>query len=324
MTVRRRRVLVVGARGFIGGAVFDVLIDQGHEVSTMRGPRLPSTPASAAESFIATSALIDDLREEFAGVDAVVNAAGNPDASETDGGALVSPNGILPGLLAAACQEAEPSPRLVHVSSAVVQGRAPVLDASRKTDGFSVYARSKILGETLVLQQAPDIAVVYRPPSVHAVDRRVTRMTARVARSPLSTIARPGSSPSPQALLANVASAVAFLATCPQQPPSVVAHPSEGLTTSGVMQALGGRRPRELPRWVARAAVSIANGGGRLSPAAAANARRMEMLWFGQAQACSWLTEAGWSPHQGEGAWTELGHAISRTQTVTSRGKDIR
>jgi dTDP-4-dehydrorhamnose reductase len=324
MTVRRRRVLVVGARGFIGRAVVDVLTDQGHEVSTMRGPRLPSTPASAAESFIATSALINDLREEFAGVDAVVNAAGNPDASETDGGALVSSNGILPGLLAAACQAAEPSPRLVHVSSAVVQGRAPVLDASRKTDGFSVYARSKILGETLVLEQAPDIAVVYRPPSVHAVDRRVTRMTARVARSPLSTIARPGSSPSPQALLANVASAVAFLATCPQQPPSVVAHPSEGLTTAGVMRALGGRPPRELPRRVARAAVSIANGAGRLSPAAAANARRMEMLWFGQAQACSWLTEAGWSPPQGEGAWAELGHEISRTQTVTSRGREIR
>ena len=187
----RRRVLVVGASGFIGRGVVSALSSAGHTVSPLPGPRLAPMPASAAASFIASSPLVHELASTFSDVDAVVNAAGNPDASETHADALISPNAVLPGLLAAACRAADPSPRLVHISSAVVQGRASELDASRRTEGFSVYARSKILGETLALEHAPESTVVYRPPSVHAVDRRVTRMIEAVARSPLPTMARP-------------------------------------------------------------------------------------------------------------------------------------
>ena len=316
MTSDRRRVLVVGASGFIGRGVVSALSSAGHTVSTLPGPRLAPMPASAAASFIASSPLVHELASTFSDVDAVVNAAGNPDASETHADALISPNAVLPGLLAAACRAADPSPRLVHISSAVVQGRASELDASRRTEAFSGYARSKILGETLALQHAPESTVVYRPPSVHALDRRVTRMIGAVARSPLATVARPGSSPSPQALLPNVASAIAFLATCPQPPPAVVTHPSEGLTTSSLMRALGGRRPRELPRWLARAGVVAVSAAGKLSPGLAANARRVELLWFGQSQAPSWLTQAGWAAPFGAEAWARLGLQLQSGQTA--------
>lgn len=314
------RIAVVGGSGFVGSSVVAALTDQGHDVQSLRAPRLPPMPASSGHAYIRDSDTVDELADLFAGYDSVVNAAGNPDASDRNSGALTAANGVLPGILAAACTAARWKPRFVHVSSAVVQGRLSVLDASTQTQGFSSYADSKILGERLVHEFAPQVGVVYRPPSVHARDRRVTRMTGRVARSPLATVARPGSSPSPQALVANVGSAIAYLATCGPKPPAVVAHPSEGLTTSSLMAALGGRHPREIPRPLARAIVHSLEGAGRFAPPLAANARRLEMLLFGQQQAMSWLTEAGWRPPAGPAEWHRLG-ADLRAQHDNDRSK---
>ena len=70
---------------------------------------------------------------------------------------------------------------------------------------------------------------------------------------------------------------------------------------------LGGRQPLEIPRVLAKAVVAMLNAGGKAIPQIAANARRVEMLWFGQSQAPSWLTEAGWSPPAGHDAWVRLG-----------------
>ena len=141
-------------------------------------------------------------------------------------------------------------------------------------------------------------------------------MTARIARSPISSVARPGSSPSPQTLLKNVADAIAFLATTEAQPPAIVAHPSEGLTTASVLTFLGYRQPLVIPRALAKMLVAVLTAGGKLMPPVAANARRVEMLWFGQSQAPSWLTEAGWSPPAGHDAWKELGRMMAENSGV--------
>lgn len=303
------RVVVLGASGFVGGAVADALEARGHAVERLHAPRLPHVTPDRAASFPGRDEAVAALAERLAGAAAVVNAAGDPDASSRDVPALVAANAALPGVVGAAAAAAG-VPRVVHVSSAVVQGRRPVLDESDDFDAFSAYARSKALGERLVRRAGGDRVVVYRPPSVHAADRRVTRLIARIGGSPLSTVARPGTDPSPQALLGNVADAVAFLATTPQAPPPVVIHPWEGLTTTDVMEVLGGRTPRRLPRWLARALVTLARGAGAVVPAVAANARRVEMLWFGQAQATSWLTTAGWEPPLGRAAWTDLGRTV--------------
>jgi len=306
-------VVVFGATGFVGTATVDALRNRGAEVRTLRAPRLPSSPVSQVREVLANhDALLAEIAQQVTGADAVVNAAGNPDASSRDEASLTAANALLPAVLARAISSAG-VPRFVHVSSAVVQGAAPRLDQSAHTAAFSAYSRSKVLGEVLVQELAAPATVIYRPSSVHAPDRRVSRMTARIARSRISSVARPGSFPSPQTLLQNVADAIAFLATTGAQPPAIVAHPSEGLTTASVLTFLGGRQPLEIPRTLAKAAVTMLTAGGNLLPQIAANARRVEMLWFGQPQAASWLTEAGWSPPAGHDAWRELGRQLAES-----------
>jgi len=275
-----------------------------------------------ARSYIRHSPVVAELARAVDGFDAVVNAAGNPDASMRDPDLLTSANAVLPGLVGAAVATCPSRPRFVHVSSAVVQGRQAELDDGPAVAGFSAYSRSKVLGEALASELAPAQCVVYRPPSVHAADRRVTQMISSIGRSRVSTVACPGSAPSPQALLPNVGSAVAFLSTTSMCPPAVVSHPSEGLTTSSVLQILGGNVPHELPAAVARAIVVLLTAGGAIIPALAADARRIEMLWFGQRQAPSWLTQAGWVAPAGGDAWEDLGRQVRATartrQTIRS------
>ena len=304
-------MVVFGATGFVGRATVNELRHRGAEVKPLQTPRLPPTNTKHLRAALMShDELVARIAQQIAGADALVNAAGNPDASLRDEESLIAANALLPAMLAKAVRSAG-VPRLIHVSSAVVQGAATTLDQSTHTAAFSAYSRSKVLGELLVQEFAAPATVVYRPPSVHAPDRRVSRITGRIARSPISCVASPGSSPSPQTLLQNVANAIAFLATSEAQPPAIVAHPSEGLTTASVLYFLGGRDPFEIPRVPAKAVVAVLTAFGNILPQVAPNARRVEMLWFGQSQAPSWLTEAGWRPPAGPDAWKELGHLLA-------------
>ena len=300
------KILVIGATGFVGSAVCESLTRQGHDVDAVRAPRVTAAEASAGVEL--QGAAVRELAAAFEGVDAVINCSGNPDASEQDAEELLAANAVSPAVVARAASEAAIS-RLVHVSSAVVQGRRPILDESDATETFSSYAFSKAEGERRVRLEFP-AATIYRPPSVHAGTRRVTLLTAKIAGSPLASVAAPGTQPSPQALISNVASAISFLATSEVAPPPVVIHPWEGLTSQDLMILLGGKRPVVLPRPVARAVCCALEVVGTKVPAFAANARRVEMLWFGQGQAVSWLTTMGWHPSDGKNAWRELGEAI--------------
>jgi nucleoside-diphosphate-sugar epimerase len=317
--VTPRTVAVFGASGFVGSAVVSTLEERGVTVRAIPTPRLATTAgdlSALVEQARALGQEHDELVDELGGVDAVVNAAGDPDASSIHRARLTAANALVPGLLGVVSLRAR-VPRLVHVSSAVVQGDADLLDDEPARSGFSPYSQSKVLGEQALSALAPGITVIYRPPSVHAPDRRVTRMTTRIARSALATVAAPGTDPTPQALRSNVADAVAFLATTEHQPPAVVTHPWEGLTTSELLALLGGRAPRRLPRPLARAVISAAKTAGRWSPTIGANARRVEILWSGQRQAMSWLSSAGWSAPIGIEGWRRLGEAeLCKTMQV--------
>lgn len=305
------RVVVVGATGFVGSAVVDALRSRGATVSVLTAPRLaPVAEADVRDALWGSGDHIAEVARALRDADVVVNAAGNPDASSGDESALMAPNALLPAVLASAVGAAGVS-RFVHISSAVVQGNAPILDESETVRPFSSYSRSKAFGERLVAEVATGSTIIYRPPSVHAQDRRVSRLMARLARSPLSSVARPGDAPSPQALLENVADAVAFLSVNQARPPRIVIHPSEGLTTAGVLALLGGREPIKVPRWLARLLVAMLALAGKAIPVLAANARRVELLWFGQGQAISWLTTSGWRPPAGHDAWRQLGQALA-------------
>ena len=304
-----KQVAVFGATGFVGTEVVRALRGRGATVLPMTTPRLPPVRADQAEDLLQHfSEDVGHLARHLRITDCVINSAGIAEATSTDEGSLIAANGLVPGYLAMATFMAG-VPRLVQVSSAAVQGRTDVLDSSLNTAPFSPYSRSKVLGAQLARKFHPG-TVEYRPPGVHGVDRRVSQVTAQIARSRISSVARPGSSPSPQALLANVADAIAFLATSQVTPPSIVAHPSEGLTTASLLVLLGRRQPLEIPRALAKFIVAMGMTCGRVVPAVAVNTRRIEMLWFGQSQAPSWLTNAGWKPPAGQDDWKELGRLL--------------
>lgn len=303
----------------MGSAVVGALRNDSRvEVVPVRAPRLGPIAEERAEFCASESTSIETLTELLAGVDAVVNAAGDARAASRDVMQLTATNGVLPGLIAAAASRLPNKPRLIHVSSAAVEADAKLLTAEPvdMARALSPYARSKALGEILVTQ-FNRAAVIYRPPGVHAHDRSITKMIGRLARSPFSSVAYPMSSPSPQALLPNVAAAIVHLATIDRSPPSIVIHPSEGISTGGLLSFLGGRQPRVMPASLARSIVQSTTFFEHFASGITPYRRRLEMLWFGQSQATSWFTESGWLPPIGHEGWRQLGKELQNGHLET-------
>ena len=308
MSKETLRIGVLGASGFVGRAVAESLRADA-EVVALAAPRLiprPIDPQGPAP--YVNSEQVDQWARQFDELDVVINAAGDPNASSMNEDTLLAANAVMPLVVYMACAQARVR-RFIHISSAVVQGDRPTLDASRDWRAFSPYSLAKIAGEKWLLEAArePTQLVIYRPPSVHAPGRGVTVKVARLAAGPARSVAGAGNRPTPQALLENVADAVRFLAVTDKHPPEIVHHPWEGLTTAELMRSLGGRNPRKLPE----TACSIVSGSARLTerivPHLAPYRRRLEMMWFGQAVDRSWLEAVGWlPPRSGRSAWEDL------------------
>ena len=183
------RWLVLGATGFVGQAVAAELRARNMIVVSLAAPRLlvpravadPSTGSTAAHlaelacaaasapscdarppSPIAVAANLSDssgaqatavafarLREEFAGIDVVVNAAGLATPGDGESPALTGANALLPALVALAANAAGVK-RFVHLSSASVQGHRRTVDETSSRAPFSAYSRSKALGEEVL------------------------------------------------------------------------------------------------------------------------------------------------------------------------------
>lgn len=299
-----RRVAVLGGSGFVGSYVVGALVRRGHVAAAVPAPRLP--PCSEDEALHGDwSAHLRTLEERLKDYDVIVNAAGLADPAGHGSEELMAANGALPAVVAAVAG----GRRVVHISSGAVQGSAPELDSAPAIRGFSPYSHSKVVGE-ITMQRAPH-SVVYRPAGVHGPERSTTITTVRLARSAYATVAAPGRGNSPVALVDNVADAVAHLATCEPRPPSIVHHPSEGISVSLLMQLLGGKAPRMVPRVPALLLCSAAAAAGRVSPWAAANSRRLQVLWFGQKQAPSWLEEVGWEPYRPLPWWRTMAEQVT-------------
>jgi nucleoside-diphosphate-sugar epimerase len=298
-------VAVVGASGFVGSEVRRALLQRGVEVVTVRAPRV-ETGARELGALLAEierlrdTSVVRKVADRVAECDAVINAAGLAIATG-QGNGLFGANALMPGLLAAVVPD---HARFVHISSAGVQGRRRLLDESEETAPFSPYTASKALGESVVLTIRPH-AICYRPTSVHGSERDMTRTLVRVLRSPLASVAGAGDMSTPQVRVENVGDAAAFIATTEETPPRIVLHVNEGVTTAGLVRLLGSREPFRLPEWLARWVVGGAFLLGRAVPPGAGIARRLEMLWFGQAQRRGWLDER-WTPVKGIDSWKEL------------------
>lgn len=281
-------VALLGATGFVGRHVAAALQRRGAEVYPVEAPRLAF---SGRDSGALAAAILDapevtaSLASSLAGADVVVNAAGLATATSGAVDTLYGANALLPGAVARVCADA--GKRFIHISSAAVQGRRPVLDETTDVEPFSPYSASKALGEALVL--AMPGAIVFRPTSVQGGERAVTATLRRYAASRLAAVAAPGTDPTPQVHVSNVADAIAFTALTPAKPPSVVLQPAEGLTTASLLELLGDREARLIPRSLARSLVATLFLLGRFSGRFAGIARRLEMLWFGQDQVAGWL-----------------------------------
>lgn len=303
----RAKVVVVGASGFVGSAVVRAAESRGLETATLRAPRVAPLGLDAALRAAAVHPrLVEDFAAAIPSGGVVINAAGLSEATGSDENALLAANCASPAIVAAACERRRVP--LIHISSAAVQGRRH-RDASEHLAPFSPYSRSKAAGELAVRREYPQ-AVLYRPPGVHDPSRGVTRTLVRFASSRLASVAAPGDRPTPQTLLRNVGDACAFLAASVDVAPPVVNHPSDGLTTASLLEALGGRPPFPVPAAAARALVQLGFLGGRASPKIAAHSRRLEILWFGQSEDPSWLTTVGWTPPASRTAWEDMGRTM--------------
>ena len=311
------RVAVVGSSGFIGRAVSAALRGQGHEVTCVVAPRLSTSVRSADALAHAAreSSHVEELREGLQGHQVVINAAGCSEATAAADDSLFGANSLLPAVIAEAASRAAVD-RYIHISSAAVQGRRRVLDETADWAPFSPYSQSKTLAEQALIGR-PEVCL-FRPTSVHGVDRPVTRSLVRLAGSQFGSVAGEGTQPTPQVLVEDVGEAIAWLVAVPEPLASVVLQPWSGMTTGGLLHALSGRSPRHVPLPVAHTALRALRLAGSLRPGVQGVARRVEMLWLGQSQVSGWLGEAGFESSSHPSAWSALGDACRTAQEVSA------
>jgi nucleoside-diphosphate-sugar epimerase len=289
--------LVLGGSGFVGSAVVREVERADIEVRTAAAPRL--TTAVEAPGTLVAEALRTDisaLTVLLQGHDVVVNAAGLATPSATGSADLLGANALLPVVLARAAQAAGVR-RFVHLSSAAVQGRTPMLDETATVRPFSAYSRSKALAE-LALASLPqhDRSVIVRATSVQGAGRSTTASLARLAHSPLASVASPGTSRSPVTSVQALAELVLSVGRREGPVPQIVLQPWEGLTVRSVLEAAGGR-PRVLPAALCSRTVRAGYAvSGALRGRFDGHVRRVELMWFGQDQVPGWSLEQGISP----------------------------
>lgn len=287
-----RRWAVLGASGFVGSSVVASLQSRGVEVTPLSAPRLLMSPTSDGRevaAWAATAPETGQLAFAFSDIDVVINAAGlaTPDASDTP--ALRGANALLPAVVYEAADRAGVT-RVIHLSSAAVQGRRPVLDESITVAPFSPYSRSKALGERAALAAArfgSSELVILRATSVQGSGRPTTASLLRVARSPLASVAKPGTQPTVVSSIEALTDFVYMVGTFEGACSQIALQPWEGLSVSDVIRLAGDREPHMLPRSFCIAILAAGRLMGGLVPELAGLVRRVELLWLGQRQESS-------------------------------------
>ena len=290
---------VIGASGFVGSSIVARLNAEGISVDPIEAPRL-ATRALDVDS------IIDSLAEAFAGAQVVVNAAGLAAPNMQDLPPLVGANALLPAVIAIAAQRTGVR-RVIHLSSAAVQGPRLVLDDSEETNPFSAYSFSKALGEEALLdlqdyflEEHPDCApelCILRATSVQGRGRRTTELFAKMASSPFASVAGAGTGKSPVSSVHALAEFVVMLGTFPGELPAIVLQPWEGATVASATLDAGRRKPLHLPEWLCRAAVKAGYTVSELmNDKFAGSVRKVEVMWFGQGIDDSWARENGLLP----------------------------
>lgn len=178
------RVGVLGAEGFVGGALVRGLAsDEIETVSVERMP-IPFGPLDVAGT-ASLSVWVTGVAKK--NLDWLINAAGAAVPALTDWERLLNLNVRLPLYLAEALSTGKP--RIVHISTAAVCGRGPItnLPATLRACG-TPYARSKCLGEYAIMTRALE-SLIIRVGSVVDGDRHGAVRRA-LARTPVIILSR--------------------------------------------------------------------------------------------------------------------------------------
>jgi nucleoside-diphosphate-sugar epimerase len=250
------------------------------------------------------------LVQTLNGVEVVINAAGVAAPGSSSLRDLTSGNVLWPLVLALASAEAG-TRRLVHVSSAAVQGRRDPLDESLEHATFSLYSESKAQGESALLEAWNDGAcprelVLYRPTSVHGRGRDATASLVRLSRVRYLPLSGSGDQPLPVTLVENVAAAALLLATT-SDPPLVALHPWEGMTAARLLETVAPDVPRtHVPEVAVGAALAVIRRLGRASSRLTALSRKLDLVYVGQRVEASALVDRGYVPAIGLEGWRDL------------------
>ncbi|MGH3774018.1 MAG: NAD-dependent epimerase/dehydratase family protein [Pseudonocardiaceae bacterium] len=314
-----KSAIVLGGSGFIGSACVAALRGAGWYARAEPAPRLTTrarSPRELTSELPHHKATIDRLAEVLDSTDVVINAGGMPANNASDSDDLFGANSLLPGVVAFAARQAGVR-RFIHLSSISVQGRMDPLDETMRHHVHSPYSSSRSLGEQIIEGPEHDHTVILRLLSVHGVARAGTWRLNRIAHSPFSSTAGRGDRPTPLALIENVGAAVEFLAAYEGNVPKVVLQPTEGITTGDVLELLGDRKPRHVPVRLAKPLTTLLLLAGRRSRRAHTLGRGIELLWLGQGQKRSWLTEAGFVSPVGAEGWAAMGRALNLSKSAT-------
>jgi len=315
--------VVLGRTGFVGQLVEKAIREAGHQTSALAPFRVERAFDRARPleecvvDWLGTHAdLAGELAGQLSGNDVLVNAAGMAEPKSEDIPRLFDANAVLAGVAAQIASRAGVS-RLIHISSAAVQGRRDPLDESEDIEPVTSYGRSKAAAERLLLERRVDVPnelIVYRPTSVQGVSRDLTGKLVAFASMAFVPIPGGGSAPVPVCLSENVAAVVVYLLSV-NPPPRIVLQPPEGMTTRGLLNALG-NNPRfvPFPGGLARAAVELGYLLGRRSSRVGALARRLDLLVNGQEQDARALAHLGFDPPNDAHAhaYRQLGEKVRR------------
>jgi nucleoside-diphosphate-sugar epimerase len=314
------RLAIWGARGFIGRAIVKAASLAG--VDLIHLPRLDVSGINHnhhslhldVQHWLDTHAVErEKMRDLLQGVDVAVNAAGLASPEGSDLPRLMAANAVLPGVIATLAAEAF-VPRLIHISSAAVQGRMDPLDETATLRPFSPYSSSKAAGELVLSEPGVQVSgevIVYRPTSVQGNDRTITQSLVRLASRNLLPITGRGDAPLPTCLVENVAAGVLHVALMQSPCPRICLQPWEQMTTRLLLEAFGEepkliRVPRPAVRLACGMARRVVGGSSRRE----AKLRRLELLAFGQAVDARALQRAGFVPAGGVEAYRRLAERV--------------
>ncbi len=173
------RVVVTGARGFLGGALARSLRATGHDVLAVSRTMAPGVDVAAP---------LADLARHVRAGDVVVNAAGVPIKDAANDVALIRDNLAIAREVAGAC--ATTGARLVHISSADIWP-VDARDSAREADEplpDTAYGLSKLAAERELTH-----AIILRPSYVYGAgmfEGRVFGVVVKQARAGNTVVLR--------------------------------------------------------------------------------------------------------------------------------------